>query len=509
MDAGGTFWSSEYLNRLRAILANYQAEGQEIYLVGGVVRDALLNRPIHDIDLALNGDVKSLARRVADTLGAAFYMLDDERNTARVIHRQGSITTSLDFAALRGNGIHADLKARDLTVNAIAVNTHQLGQLIDPMGGIADLRAKRLVACTPTSFDDDPARILRTVRLALDLGFRIEPQTYHWMENAVPLLDSVSKERQRDELFRMLDGKSVASAVRILDHVGALESILPELGDLKGVQQSAPHTLDVWEHTLAVLQELEVLLHLLVDDFDSDAVADLMHGTASMGLARYRDRFREHFSRAFNPNRSIRSLLFFAALYHDAAKPTTRMVEESGRVRFFEHEVVGMRMAARRAHELALSQMEIARLEDVIHNHMRIHLLVQSMESPSRRAIYRFFRAAGPAGVDLCLLALADTLATYRHTLSQQHWMKEIEFTRILLEAWWDKPAEVVRPPRLVSGNDLMEAFHLGPGPLVGELLEAIQEAQACGEISTREEALHLAEQVQIKPESFLNSSES
>jgi putative nucleotidyltransferase with HDIG domain len=493
MESVDSFWSTEKFTRLKMLISGAQTPGNSVYLVGGAVRDALLNRPIHDIDFVLSGDVRPLARKMADALGGAFYMLDDERGTARVIEHRSGEDLFLDFASLRGSSLEEDLRARDFTINAMAVDMAQIERLIDPLGGLADLRAKRLAVCSPTAFDDDPARILRAVRIALVLKFQIPPETYRAMEYAVPLLDGVSNERQRDELFRMLSGKDVASAIRLMDKLGALETILPELGDLRGVEQGAPHHLEVWEHTLAVLNELETLYHVLVEPYDEDASANLIHGTAALALGRYRQQFQAHFAESLNPNRSLRGLLFFAALYHDAGKPSTRRVEPNGRVRFFEHENVGARMAAHRAHELALSTAEISRVEDIVHNHMRIHLLVQSMETPSRRAIYRYFQAAGPAGVEICLLSLADLLATYRNDLPQELWRKEIEFCRIILEAWWEKPAEVVKPPRLLSGSDLIQAFHIEPGPQIGELLEAIQEAQACGEIVTREQALELA----------------
>jgi poly(A) polymerase len=151
-------------------------------------------------------------------------------------------------------------------------------------------------------------------------------------------------------------------------------------------------------------------------------------------------------------------------------------------------------MAASRGRVLVLSQAEINRLKAVVANHMRVHNLASNPNLPSRRAVYRFFRSLGPAGVDVCLLSLADVMATYGPTLPVEIWQREVDICRILLESWWEKPAEVISPPKLVSGSEIVKQFRLKSGPIIGHLLEAIQEAQAMGDISSRQDALDYAE---------------
>lgn len=474
------------LERLRALLAGEK----DIYVVGGAVRDMLLGKPLHDIDLILPGNVKPLARKVADKMQAAFYMLDDERDTARVIEWQNGSPLVIDFAAFRAADLEGDLRARDFTINAMALPLGEDPKLIDPLGGAADLRAGLLRACSPGAFQDDPLRVLRGVRLAVDLGFRIDPGAFRAMRIAAAELSRVSAERKRDELFRMLDGKRASAAVRILDRAGALEMIMPELLALKGVDQPLPHTLDAWEHTLNTLEELELLLEVLVGEYPAEGAANFKLGLAVLRLGRYREQLAEHFSRRLNPNRSLRSLLFFAALYHDAGKPAAKETGKDGRIHFYQHETLSARLATRRGRELALSQLELGYLERVIRNHMQVHMLVMHGKMPGRRSIYRFFRAAGEEGVDVCLLSLADVLATYRVMLTGQHWLKELDVCRELLEAYWEKPEEAVQPPRLLTGSDLIEHFRLKPGPLLGRALEAVREAQAMGKVSDREQAL-------------------
>jgi len=263
---------------------------------------------------------------------------------------------------------------------------------------------------------------------------------------------------------------------------------------MKGVTQGHPHIHDVWEHTLALLQELEVIYGALVEGYNYAAFDQRpeIH-LAVEKLGRFRPAMADHFNRQLNPSRSLRGLLFLAALYHDIAKPATRLLEADGRIHFLGHEAEGARAAAKRAHALALSQVEVQRVETEVQEHMRIHLLAKAPELPTRRAVYRFFRSTGPAGVEICLLSLADTLATYGDTLAMETWQAELIVCRILLQAWYEHPSEVVNPPRLVTGDDLLEHFKMTPGPIVGELLAAIHEAQAGGEITDRQQALAFA----------------
>jgi tRNA nucleotidyltransferase/poly(A) polymerase len=180
-------------------------------------------------------------------------------------------------------------------------------------------------------------------------------------------------------------------------------------------------------------------------------------------------------------------------------KPSTKSIGEDGRIHFYDHEFKGAETAAKRGEAFNLSNDEIGRIHRIVLHHMRFHFFSGRMEGqerePSRRAIYRFFRDAGEAGVDLVLLGLADLRGTYGATLPQATWTASLDVARILLENYWEKHEETVAPPRILDGNDLMRELALKPGPTIGQLLEAIREGQATGKITTREEALEFAKQ--------------
>ena len=488
------FSYSPLIDRVREVLP-----GQEIYLVGGAVRDILLNRLSRDLDFALPSDGISLARRIANTLKADFMTLDSERDTGRVIVTEANgARTFLDFATYRGSNLEEDLHARDFTINAIAFDLAAQA-LIDPLNGASDLRAKVIRACSSTSLSDDPVRILRAVRQAATFGFKIELETRKAMKQAASLLPRISSERQRDELFKMLEGPKPDASMRALEMLGVFPYLLPELPAMKGVEQSTPHIHDVWEHTLSVLGHLENILAALEPGYNADNTNDLFTGLLTLRIGRFREQFARHFAESLNTDRSVHAALFFAALYHDVQKPATKSLDESLRIRFFDHEVKGAEVVAERARAFNLSNDEIERIKLIVQHHMRFHFFTSRLEGdkqePSRKAIYRFFRDTGKAGIDLVLLGLADLRGTQGPALSQKSWTAALDVARILLENYWEKPYETVRPPRLLDGNELMSALGIEPGRLVGQLLEAIREGQATGKVEDHDQALALARQ--------------
>jgi tRNA nucleotidyltransferase/poly(A) polymerase len=258
----------------------------KVFLVGGAVRDRLLGLPEHDIDLVLEGDVLKVAREVANRLGAAYYPLDIERGTGRVVlTHPGGKRQFLDFARMRGSDIESDLKARDFTINAMASEIHPPFSVIDPLNGSADLRAHRLRACTPTALSDDPVRVLRAIRLANVYELKIDPDTLKDIRLNAPLMLRVSAERVRDELFRVLDSPRPATALRLMDQLGVLPYLLPELASLKGLLQPPPHVSDAWTHTVDVLVKLESVLKVMGVEYDPDSANNLAMTVFCLGDA--------------------------------------------------------------------------------------------------------------------------------------------------------------------------------------------------------------------------------
>ena len=463
------------VDRLRAVVP---AES-EVYLVGGTVRDAFLSRRSHDIDVVVPREGLRLARRLADALGGAFYPLDAARGTGRVLLTAEEGRYTIDIATYRGASLEADLRARDFTINALAVPLHAPDRLHDPTGGLRDLKGKILRACSPATFADDPLRVLRGPRLAAALGFRIHPATRDQMQQAIPLLEDVSPERLRDELFRMLGSAKPTAPLKALDALGALSYVLPELPRLRGVRLPPPHQADAWQHATRTAEYLAALLEALAPAYDQEKAADFALGYAMVRIGRYRDRLAEHLARYSHPDRPLRALLTLAALYVPASAAVTGAVTPE----------TSARLAERRGRALRLSNAETRRLHAAVAHARALQQMAAAGVPLSRRAIYRYYRSAGSAGVDAVLLSLAESMATYGPRLPHDLWQRQLETARALLSAWWEQHDEIVAPRPLLAGEEIMAVLGIPPGPRVGEAVEALREAQAAGEVSTRSEA--------------------
>lgn len=464
---------------------------QEIdtYLVGGYVRDTLLKHDVYDLDVAVAGDGLRLARSLADRFDGDYYPLDVVRRTGRaILYRSDSEPVVVDLAQLRGPDLEADLADRDFTVNALAMDPRSPKKTIDFHGGLADLNERLIRPIAPDSIRNDPLRALRAVRLAAQLGFTLTAEAAAAIRRDGGGLAGISGERIRDELSRLLGQPYASPFLEDLENLGLLFLCLPELEPLRGLAQSSPHHLDVLRHSVKTVQSLEEILEELgagVDPGPSGSAHQLGE------LERFAKRIWLHLFEPLSGNRSRVVALKLAALLHDVGKPGALEVDGDGRTRFIGHEREGVRIAGHALRRLRFSGREVRVIDTVIRNHMR-PLLLADQPLVTRRAVYRFFRATGDTGVDTILHALADQRATYAPGTGEREWCRLLSVAVRMLGDYWEYGSERVSPPRLLTGHDLRSEFGLQPGPKIGELLEAIQEAQAIGKLHTRDEAMAL-----------------
>jgi putative nucleotidyltransferase with HDIG domain len=459
----------------RAILRAVRAAADpsaEPALVGGAVRDAWRSgtgpgRPA-DLDVAVRSGALELARRVATRLGGAFVPLDAERGAARVLAR----AARLDVTDWRATTLRDDLAARDFTVNALAVPLAELlragrARVIDPTGGLRDLRARRLRVHDARVLSEDPLRTLRGARLEAALGLRLTPATARAIRAAAGGLASVAAERVRDELLALLALPHAARTLRRLDALGLLGVILPEIEAMRATAQPAPHRFPVLEHSLRAVAGADRVLSGL------------------RGLRPFGEELAAHMAEELGGAVDRGHVLKLAALLHDVSKPETRRVVD-GRVRFFEHDVIGAERARAIGERLRLPVRARAVLERLVRHHLRPgHLAAAGRVTP--RARYRFFRDLREDTRDLLLLALVDAAAV-RGEAPGAVW-RRATLIRDLLRGWQERQAGGEAPP-LLRGEDVMERFGLAPGPDVGRLLARAREAQALGLVATRDEAL-------------------
>jgi tRNA nucleotidyltransferase/poly(A) polymerase len=454
----------------------------EAYLVGGAVRDLLLGRArVTDFDFVLPGDGLAIARQVANGIKAAFYPLDPERKTGRVVATTSGLgKIYLDFASYRGESLEADLADRDFTINAIALSLTGSPLLIDPWQGQRDLANTLIRATSEVAFEHDPVRVLRAVRQAIEFGFTIEPETETLIRQAAHRLPAVSSERQRDELLKLLNTPAPGQAVQILRRLEVLSHFLPEVQAMAGVGQSAPHHLDVFDHTALAL---DIWSHLSRADW-----TELPE--------QVRPEVQHYLNEALAGELSRRLAISLALLLHDTGKSLTRTEEKSAkglRTHFYGHEQESAKITRRVMNRFHFSSQATQFVERVVAHHMR-PLLLANETKLSRRAVYRFFRdTAGPtfqAGPAVALHALADRRATYPPGQGQAETKALLQVIHQLLAAYFAEREQVIDPPPLLTGHDLMENLGLAEGSLIGQLLQRLREAQATGQVTSKADAL-------------------
>jgi poly(A) polymerase len=489
---------------LLAIICRFlSAHGIESFVVGGAVRDLLMRRETSDIDIAIKGDALEIASRVADETGGTFIPLDEINRVGRVAASINGKYWYFDFSALKGDCIDDDLALRDFTVNALAValNESTAGafsfggrpavrgleppEVIDPFSARQDIADRLVRMVSPRAFISDPLRMLRALRFAAELGFRIQPETEEQIKKNAALASMPAGERTREELLKILALPRSARFLGYADKLGLLTVIIPELEPARETTQPVEHTWKVLEHSLHTTETIEYLLRegewLCKEDWILAPVP-------------WDEELHAHFNAAVGAGSAGCSLLKLAGLLHDIAKPQTKAPAENGRVRFLGHDKIGADIAAAVLERLRFSSKEIGYVRTCVKYHMRPTQLTQE-EVPTKRALYRYFRDTGALAPDIMFLSLADHLAARGPMLDQELWTGHVKLVQFVLNQYY-KTEEIVRPPKLVDGNELMAVFGLKPGPLVGELLETVRESRAAGEITTREDALRFLKEL-------------
>lgn len=456
------------------------------YLIGGALRDALLGYEPDDLDVATATDPFLFGEALAQATGGAFVPMDKERRIARVVVA-GWAPPHVDLVPMPAQ-IEQHCAGRDFTVNALALplngaSAEWTEALVDPCNGRADLQARVLRAIHDGIFRDDPVRLLRAIRLAAERGLTIEPVTLALLQrDAVLLTDALrdSPERVRDELARLLRLEDSALWLERLDTWGLLTRAFPELEAGRGVDQPFIHVWDVLTHQLKAVGALEALLR------------GELAGAAEVLRPEWRPAFERYLREELVKGRERLAALKLATLLHDVGKPATKALEPSGRARFFGHDDLGAELAAAAMERLRFSKRETEMVRLLVQEHLRPAQLSTGAALPTDRALYRFFRDTAGEGLGLLLLHLADAWATRGPATTPEAWAATVRRVVYVLERHLQAPA-VAAPPKLISGHDLMSRFGLSPGPLIGRLLEAVREAQAAGEVTTKEEALEYA----------------
>ena len=485
-DLRGTMMG-DALERARIFLAEREIAA---WVVGGSVRDMLLGVPTADADVVVDAaNVPQLGRQFADEIGGAFYHLDQERSYVRVLSAMNTAgeRARLDITPLGSGDIAADLARRDFTVNAMAVTLNEWDSresIIDPLGGCDDLKQGVLRAVKSTIYADDGIRLVRLARLAGQLGFTVDDETAALARRDAAHIADVSPDRLRDELCKVFALRDSMSALRLLDDISALSRILPELDAARDVTQPKEHYWDVFNHLVETVGFMDGLL-------------DAERRTAAPVLSQmpWSDHVADYFAEELSGGVDRAVLTKFACLVHDIAKPQTKTVEESGKVRFLGHPEEGAETTEAIMERLHFSRRAIAYVTLVVRQHLRPMQLSNNLQPPTRRALYRFKRDLGDAAIGATWLSMADFLAAKGPMLDPNEWRRRVSHCSLVMESILAEPAEDAAAPQLVNGHMLMEALGIGPGPQLGQMLESVREALASDEVSTPEDAIEFARQ--------------
>jgi poly(A) polymerase len=440
-----------------------------VWIVGGAVRDAALGREVADLDLAVAGDPGTVAKSIGRALGEHAFELSAEFGTWRVVSPGRG--WQIDLTALRGETIETDLAERDFTIGAVAVPLAG-GEPIDPHAGLTDLAERRLRAVGEESFLSDPLRLLRAPRLAAELDLEIEERTVALARAAAGRAGEPAGERQLAELRQLVGGPDPLRGLLLLGELNVTGAVLPELETLRGVGQGPNHHLDVYDHTIAVLE------HTLEVEADLERFA----GERAAEVAALLDE-----PLADETNR--RTALRFGALFHDIAKPATK-AERDGFVGFRGHDEVGAQVIADVCRRLRASRRLTQHLQGLARHHLRLGFLIPEMPLPPRR-VHAYLRATDPVTVDVTLLTVADRLSARGKgpIASPEMVSAHLTLAREMIAAGLDWRREGPPVP-LLRGDEIAAELGVEPGPELGAALAELEAAQYAGEVTDRTGAL-------------------
>lgn len=443
-------FSLHQINEKYVDLLRLNPQNQKIYFVGGVIRDLLLGRKNRDIDILCEFDTRTVARSWADKKKGAFFVLDEQRDTCRVIVTEAGEKNVFDFARQQGSSLKEDLLARDFTINALVVDFNAPETLIDLLNGIDDLQNGILRVCSSGSFQSDPVRVIRAVRYSQAFHLSIEPETLNLLKNSVQALQNISGERKRDELFKILELNNPIPGLELLQESG----ILFKLGFPRLSLQNF---------------ELGKSLALLLESMGNQSF--IFPGDQLPGLERLSDHFPEYLQLLGQKNssdRDLRQLLLLSSILADLS----------------QEEISGI------AQRLMLSNEEVARLLVILKYFNELSGLDDRLKKLSDRELYLFFNKTDIAGLDICSLLLALLIRDLPRKKDDKELKLVLDFSTRIFDTWFDRQATVVKPVPLLNGKDLMMIFDLAPGPVIGKLLDKLKEEQAAGSIIDREQAL-------------------
>jgi len=447
-----------------------------VYLVGGFLRDAYLERKdkFYDFDFCVESKAHDFAKKFNSKVKGTLITLDEKQKSFRVIVKKDLNIYTFDFTQIRAKTLKDDLYLRDFTINTLLLDIKSIDKpfLIDLVSARNDLDKKVIKVCQPRVVADDPLRILRAFSFSVNLGFKIESKTLKLIIKHKKLLNAVSGERLNEELFKIFAADSSFAAIKKMSDYKIIDEVIPHIKEQRGVTQGTYHHLNVWEHSLDALLRFEILCkrkflkNKVLKNYLNEQVAN---------------------------NHSRIQVLKLACLLHDCGKPKAKK-QKNKRTIFYEHEKIGAEFVEDVYQKLKLSSKEKDFLKKLIFWHLRPGFLADQIK-PSARATYRFFRDSDEEGAAIIILSLADWRATRGPEIDMKKRRRHERIMFSLIDHCFEEKKKKPKV-KILSGYDLMNKFDIKPSKLIGEILKTIDEEKALGKVKTKKDAYSLVEKI-------------
>lgn len=415
----------------------------EIYLVGGTVRDFYMGLESTDRDIiVMDEDARDFALKLSELFQATFVPLDEENKIYRIVLPDK--INYIDVTNPVGDSIEKDLMRRDLTINAIAVNI-RTGELIDISGGVTDIMNKCINYVNELNFVDDPLRLLRVYRFQALYGFQLAPETINAVCKYSDLIHKPAVERINYELLKLFGGEYAHVALENMNKTWILEEIFPFVKELKQVPPNSHHHLDLFHHSIETVKQVQILYNEAPDEV------------------------KEHLRRIDFGGFSRLAHLKLAAFMHDIGKFSTWTIEE-GKHRFIKHDDVGSKMSVKILKDLHFSNKQIDYISSMIKYHIYPSHVMTSPQI-TEKIMMRYVRKMDTNSIDAIILAQADRLSARGPEITDQIVERNITSLNMLLRFYLEA-RETLKPlPKLLSGNDVMQILNIKPSKRLGEIM--------------------------------------
>lgn len=450
----------------------FKNRNERAYVVGGFIRDCILNKPSADIDIVVNtGKAKEISIAFANEINGYFVELDSINNIYRVVFNDKK--NYVDIADCVGKSIEDDLKRRDFTINALAYDINN-STIIDICGGQQDILNNLLQEVSEENLIEDPIRIFRAYRFKSTLGFEFSKNLKILLNKHAHLIENTAKERINVELIKLFGGENVVEALQLLDKNNVLELIIPEVKDIKKIPPNSHHHLCLFDHSLETVKHIQKYYELACTEV------------------------KEHLDSEFLGGQKRLVYLKFAAFLHDVGKPATWQIETgTGRHRFIKHDTEGAKIIAPRLKELKFSKKQISYIQKIIKNHIYPAGLVTTIDS-GEKAYLRFFRKMEDEVIDIIAVAHADRLSALGPDITQEMVDANINGLQALLNFYIEQKNKLAPLPKLLDGKEIMNLLNIPASKKLGQIIEQLKEAQISSEVVTKEDAIRFVKSLGI-----------